>query len=85
MLKWSNESIIPFKLLITSITLVTLVNQRANSRYTLKSFTFLFPSFGRVSLAEYIPVLRVLFPMICCRWSDVLQVLRALLIPDYER
>jgi hypothetical protein len=30
----------------------------------LESFTFLFPGFGRVSLAEYIPVLRVLFPML---------------------
>jgi hypothetical protein len=30
----------------------------------MESFTFLLPSFGRVSLAEYIPVLSVLFPMI---------------------
>jgi hypothetical protein len=30
----------------------------------LESFTFLFPGFGRVSLAEYIPVLRVLLPML---------------------
>ena len=30
----------------------------------MESFTFLFPGFGRVSLAEYIPVLRVLFPII---------------------
>jgi hypothetical protein len=28
------------------------------------SFTFLFPGFGLVNLAEYIPVLRVLFPII---------------------
>jgi hypothetical protein len=73
----------------TSVTLVTLKKQRVNSRYSfaysLESFTFLFSGFGWVSLAEYISVLRVLFPMICCRWSDVLQVLRALLIPDYGR
>jgi hypothetical protein len=81
--------VIPLKLLITYVISITLEKQRANSRYSfaysLKSFTFLFSGFGRVSLPEYILVLRVLFPMICCRWSDVLWVLRALLIPGYGR
>ena len=41
-------------------------------------------SVRRVSLAEYLLVLRVLFPY-CCRWPDVLRLLRQLSLPRYGR
>jgi hypothetical protein len=45
LLKWSNKLVISFKLLITSITPVTLVKERVNSGYSfayfLESFYFL--------------------------------------------
>jgi hypothetical protein len=42
LLKWSNKLVIPFKLLITSITPVTLVKERVNSGY---SFAYFLESF----------------------------------------